>query len=420
MSTCIHNGQLEADILSILKAHLDPKDLSGFLAELKDAEAYEKIVLREPQQQPVDGENGTSRVGERLDHLITFLKGRVSETETCDALLEIGSAFKRYGDLHRAEELFTCILSNGLTMKDERYVGEAHLGRGEVYCLLGRWKDSVTDLNRSRRIFTRMKEHSLLGKVENIIGTGYAEQGKLWEARRHFRLALEMFERVEEKQMTGMALMNLGIVQNIMGQYDVALAQYNRAKPYFEGTGNLVRLAELHHNIGMSYALKSSFTEAFREFDISICLSTRIGNMNLLGLAMLGKAQCLFQLRDFSMALKLIAQAMGCFNASHDRLSLADAYRVRGMIHRELGKFRYAEVCLRTSLRINQELDNRLNIAETTFEIGVLECKRGRTKEAMNDFCGALQCFKKVGALKEVARVETIMNKMREKENASQ
>ena len=210
--------------------------------------------------------------------------------------------------------------------------------------------------------------------------------------------------------MTGTVLMNLGIVHNIMGQYDVALAQYNRAKPHFEGTGDFNRLGELHHNVGMSYSLKSAFDEALREFDVSIDLSTTSKNMNLLGLATLGKANVLYQKKDFPMALKLIAQAMEWFKTSNDRLSMADTYKLRGAIHRELGKLHYAELFLRTSLRINLELGNRLNIAETYFEIGVLEVRRHRDKEARNALEMALQYFKKVGAVRAVVKVENVAN----------
>ena len=406
----MNTQQLEADIVEILGAYVKPRALAKFVAQVNEAETFEKDVLRESKRNRRSRQDHPSLVKERLDHLITFLQSIVSEQETYNALLEIGNIFKKYGDLQRAEETFTLILGHDGRSKERGYVAEAYMRRGEVYSLQGRWKDSAADLSRSRQIFTKMNEHAAVGRVENMVGTSYAEQGRLREAQKYFHRALTMFEQLRERQMTGTVLMNLGIVHNIMGEYDVALAEYNRAKPYFEAAGDFHRLAELHHNAGMSYSFKSAFEEALREFDVSIDLSTTSKNMHLLGLATLGKAHVIYRKKDFPVALKLIAQAMELFKTSNDRLSIADAYTLRGAIHRELGKLHYADLFLRTGLRVNLELGNRLNIAETYFEIGVLEVRKRRDREARKALEMALQYFKKVGALEEVAKVESMLH----------
>jgi tetratricopeptide (TPR) repeat protein len=215
----------------------------------------------------------------------------------------------------------------------------------------------------------------------------------------------------------GTATMNLGIVNNIAGSYDVALSHYKRAQSYFEKAGDADRLAELHHNMGMTYLDKGEYASASREFDRSLSLGTQQHNMNLLGLASLGKANVLYRLNDLPMALKLVNKALEPFTSIGDRLSIADSYRMKGMIHREMKKYNFAESYLLTSLRMNLELKNQLNAAETYFEIGLLEQKRGNASQATAAFEQAHRHFMEIGARGEVGRVEMALHELRSTPN---
>src|SRR5206468_9765451 len=114
---------------------------------------------------------------------------------------------------------------------------------------------------------------------------------------------------------------------------------YKRAQSSFEEAGDLNRLAELHHNMGMSYLSKKLYSEAIRQFNMSHELSSKTQNVALTGIASLGKANAHYHQGDMRMALKLVNEAIIAFTKSMDRLSLADAYKVKGMIHREMKGF---------------------------------------------------------------------------------
>ena len=110
------------------------------------------------------------------------------------------------------------------------------------------------------------------------------------------------------------------------------------------------------------------------------------------------------------MALKLVNQAIDLFTKSHDRLSLADSYKVKGMIHRDMKSLDAAASFLQTSLRINIELNNNLNIAESYSEIGLLEIKRKNPSEAIQAFMKARSAFTKVGAQEDMKRTQDRIN----------
>lgn len=405
-------------ILNLVKTYFKPNVVSGLMNDLRRSDALEHSMIGEKMGRQ-EGKNGVQislRDQDKLDRLITLCHARLSSDEVCRVMLGIGDIFKVHGETSRAEEIYTHALSLGEQAGKKRHIADACLRRGEIYSWKGQWKQSTSDLGRSRAIFLELKHHEALGRVENILGTNHAEQGKIKQAVGFFERALTLFERTEQTQLAGVALMNLGVVCNIMGTYDTALTHYKRAQSCFEGVGDLNRLAELHHNIGMSYLSKQLYNEAINEFNTSYALGSRIQSVSVMGLASLGKANAHFYQNDLTMALKLVSRAIELFNKSTDRLSLADAYKVKGMIHRKMKRYDSAESYLHTSLRINLELNNRLNVAESYYEIGTMELQRKRKQQAFSAFQKAKTGFRKVGAREEEKRTQSIMNSLEDRQ----
>jgi tetratricopeptide (TPR) repeat protein len=394
------------EILSVIKSYFKPDVVTSLMNDLRRSDALENSMVEEK-----GSEGGKSREilldeHANLDRLITLCHARLSDEEVCQVLLGIGDVFKLHGETNRAEELYTMALARGEQAGKKGFVAEAYMRRGEIYSRKGQWKQSTADLGRSRVIFSELKHREALGRVENILGTNHAEQGKIKQAVESFERALTLFERTQQNQMAGVALMNLGITYNIIGNYDSAVVHYKRAQSCFEEVGDLNRLSELHLNMGMTYLSKRMFKEAIHEFNTSHTISSSMENMSLMGLSGLAKANAYYQLHDLPMALKLVNQVIELFTKSTDRLSLADAYKVKGMIHREMKSFDTAASFLQTSLRINTEINNQLNIAESLFEIGILEAQRDRMQEAVQAFQKARAAFKKVGAQQDVKKTQ--------------
>ena len=399
-------------ILNVVKTYCRPEVVGDLMKGIRRSEALDRSLHR-GKGFPTAGQRGRALSlsdQEKLDRLITVCNSRLSVDDLCEVLLGIGDIFKAHGETGRAEEMYTLALSKGEESGKRGYVAEAYMRRGEVYSRRAQWKQSNLDLGRSRAIFTELKLHDALGRVENILGTNHAEQGQLAQAAGFFERALVLFERTQQTQMAGVALMNLGIIRTIAGDPDSALVRYKRAQACFEEVGNLHRLAELHHNMGMSYLAKNLLKEASGEFTASYSLSLSTQSVPLMGLAELARAYVSIRQHDLPVALKQVNHAIDLFTKSNDRLGLADAYKVKGMIHRELKSLDAAASFLETSLRINSELNNHLNIAETCFEIGLLQLKRNRRSDALQAFLRAKAAFKRVGAHEDLKKTQAQIN----------
>jgi tetratricopeptide (TPR) repeat protein len=180
-----------------------------------------------------------------------------------------------------------------------------------------------------------------------------------------------------------------------------------------EVAGDVTKIAEVLHNIGMTHLAKADFEEAYLQFDKSLEYSTKLQNPGLMGLAKLGKANVYFRSEEFRLSLELVNQALKHFETTSDVLSIADSYKVKGMILRELGEYDLARTFFESSIRINEEHGCYLNLGETFFELGLMEknCEHDSVK-AGESLRRALRYFGKVGAAAEIARITSELNSL--------
>lgn len=390
---------IRSEVFDVIGSYCGKKLVSRFLAEQKKIDRMEKkLALVQAGRGKNVGRKVAQGGSEWYDHLITMCKNALSDHDYQEALLQIGSIYKLHGQLKLAEQIYAEAIHHGNQSGETDLLAEAFLLRGEVYSRQGRWAESGADLEQSRRLFVEANSISGLARLENIVGTNMAEQGLLKEAQSCFSTALTNSENAGEKLLSATIFMNLGNLQNILGNCDEALNFHRRALSLFERSGNLLRIAEAHHNIGMSHITKDELRNAKLAFDKSLEYSMRISSPGLMGLSKLGKATVCLLEGDLALALALCNQAHAHFALTNDRLSIADQYKVKGMILRETNKFDLAAMHFDSSLRINEEHNNLLNMGETLFEIGIMERRRRLNKGARDAFNRSIACFQKVGA----------------------
>src|SRR4030065_2292175 len=98
----------------------------------------------------------------------------------------------------------------------------------------------------------------------------------------------------------------------------------------------------------------------------------RLGYMPLVVLCYLSKRDVYTKQNDNMLASAFADKSMEIAYRLNDKLSVADIYRIKGVIQKKMNNFTAAENCFLTSLRINKEVSNKYNYAETAFELGLL------------------------------------------------
>ncbi len=127
--------------------------------------------------------------------------------------------------------------------------------------------------------------------------------------------------------------------------------------------------------------------------------------MQTLGIGYISKAYVYTQLEDYDLAEAFADKAMEVSYKINDKLTIAEVYRIKGIVRRNNGDYHVAENYLYTSFRLNKEAGNQLNIAETNFELGLLfERTKDKAKSELH-FKEALIYYRKIKAKEEVEEI---------------
>lgn len=350
-----------------------------------------------------------------IDRVLTFCTEELPQDQVIRCVLDLGELFEQHGELGRAEEIYTFALAKSELHSEHSALGEALIRRGDVYCRLGRRRDSTADVTQGRKIYRTMNEELGVGRAETILGINYAVGGEVKKGETYLKRALNSFERLDDKLFSGIAHMNLGVVHRILGDHERCMRHFLRAQSTFEQLGEQSKLAEVHYKLGMTFLSTGDVDEALAEFEGCAALSANLADQRLRGLALYGKASAYYQRGDYRTALTFADMALDRFSMQDDRVHIANIYTLKGGIHRETEKPAFAHWYLYTSLRVHQEMENISAAGECYAELGKLHLVRGQIAEARRSFRKSVECFKEAGAVQEVKNVLTALQALKGK-----
>ncbi len=360
-------------------------------------------------------ENGQHLIEESyLSQIVAECQRLLPKKEYISVLTGIASICVDFGEFATAEALFSSAVDEAKEgTRFANQAAEALQKRADVLLRQARWEPAKSDMKESRRLFSRAKNPVGIGKIENSSGIFMAQQGKTKESVSHFKKAASMFEKAKQTDLASTAHMNLGIVATIRGKFDEALVAYKRALTEFENIGDVLKLAELHHNLGMLFLARTELDSALGQFDESLNYANQAHYDELIGLASLGKAEVYARKKDYQLAQLFGNKALAVFRKLNAHLSIADSYKVKGIIQRGMKHYDVAEVYLHTSVSLNEGYNNPRNLGETYMEIGLLSKESGDTGRAKQVFQKSLKYFKQVGAKHSIDQVKEQLHSLR-------
>lgn len=350
------------------------------------------------------------RLGLDTDRIILYAKEKLESKKFIELLLGIGKLALDEGE----GELSLEILERGINESKEKpeaaeFLAEANLLIADVYKKKTKWALSFKHLKKSSGIYRKTGNVNGEAKCLNMLGTVYGELGNFKKARSSFKKSLELISHTNDHDAEGMIEINLGITNGISGDYEKSRYYFIKALKNFEQGGDNKRLAEIYNNLGMLDYNAEKLKLALSEFDRSIDYCLEINYMPLLGLSFLGKAITYIKLQNLPMAAIFTDKALDVCNKVKDRLSVADIYKVKGIIERELGEFKKSENLLKTSLMMNIELGNKLNEAETSVELGRLYDKVKDRKKSTEWFMKAIAYYRGQGSKENIRQIEQLL-----------
>ena len=334
-----------------------------------------------------------------VDKMITHCENDLTEEKFYNLLLDLSQLMLYRGEVAFSLEIVENLL--GKVSSDNKcvsYVAEANLMISKIYWSQAIWDDCNYYVSKAMQLYISISNEHGVAKCENMLGTLYGEKGEFKKALQYLENALVHLKQDDDLSSRAMILTNLGVIHTIQGDFEKAVWNLKTAIEKFESLNDTRRASRVYHNLGMLNTRMGKYDEALDEFNKCISLSLDNDYLSNCAIAYVGKAYIYAKLKNSALADAYTDKAMEIAYKINDTLSIADIYKIKGMIHNEMDNFQLSEEFFENSIRLNKDLENNLNVAESSAELGKLLQKNNRDEEAKLYLDSAVSYYEEIKA----------------------
>ncbi|MGH7606039.1 MAG: tetratricopeptide repeat protein [Gemmatimonadales bacterium] len=259
-------------------------------------------------------------------------------------------------------------------------------GRLGDHVAAARWTHVALALAQNRG-----ERHAEL-RARNFEGAIALARGAVADAERHFTGALELARLLGDPATEARCLNNLGILANIRGDPDAALARYRLALVAYQHAGFVRGLAETQHNIAISVRDQRDYRRALLAAEEAVRLAWSAGDARLAALAAVGRAELHLLLGDVPLAAAELDRAAATYDNLHFPAGLPEVRRLQAAVARTRGDANAA-------VRLLREAADLATQYASTDVLADIERDLAATLEASRDHAGARAARERASAL---------------------
>lgn len=149
---------------------------------------------------------------------------------------------------------------------------------GQVQELIGNTEESITNYQKSLKLFRGLKDKKGESIALNNIGRMYKLNWQLDEALNYYNESLDISIQLNDTIQLISILSNIGNVYNIRYKVDEALEYYKRSLELSTAINDKRNEALTYINIGHNYIMRKEYDTAFKYINKSLAISESIDN----------------------------------------------------------------------------------------------------------------------------------------------
>ena len=324
-------------------------------------------------------------------------------------VLNLAESYESLGGFEQAMASYDEAL--GVARAEEDQEAEADILRkiGRVCRKQSRWDDALGHISQSRAIHESLSNDLGIATCRVSEGIVHYERGDYLSAREAYRFALEIGETLGNRRISASASLNLGILENIAGNFEQATANFGEALTAAQQESYTVLEGRAYHNLGMCGISREDWPAALDAFERALEISEGIGDLALAASSYAQKAHVYLHLNDRTLSAAYCTRALDIFQEVDRPLGKAEALRILGRLVGSGGGHRTGRDLLDESLDLFVRFENPLGEAEVRREIGKLEVERGNTDQARVHLSQAVGIFDRLGARVDVERTQLLI-----------
>ena len=209
---------------------------------------------------------------------------------------------------------------------------------------------------------------------------------------------LNLSERIGFKKGIGDAYNNMGIINNNIGNYLLALEYYQKALKKYKEIRCRKGMGNSNSGIGLLYYKQGNYTEALKYCLIALKIQEEIGDKQGLGNSYTDLGN-IYEVQDnYSEALRRNFSALKIQEEIGDKNGMARSYLNIAYEYNQQGKYQYAIKNIMSCLKISEEVGNKQRVGDSYYYLGGIYKAQKNYSEALKNHLLSLKIKKEIRA----------------------
>ncbi len=256
-------------------------------------------------------------------------------------------------------------------------------------------------------------DHAVELHALNARGAIALVTGEIDDAEEYFTNALTAAKRIDDLEAVGRSSNNLGIIEYYRGRYGRAVSAYNIALAAFQQVGSKRGIAEVEHNIGLTYRDEDQLELALEQAGRAVRAANDAEDRALGALTLAAQAEVRALMGDTRLARREIDQALAVHRELGDEPKDSGDLRVLARILSVNEGTDEAEQLLRDVIDRAKTAGRPKLVADAGRDLARLLEKMGRAAEAVEVAREARVIYSEFGAEAEVRRLDEMIKRMK-------
>ena len=279
-------------------------------------------------------------------------------------------------------------------------IGHSRLGRLDVG---QQW--AMVALSRARVLGDRTLEVRGL----NVCGAIALERGGISEATSFFTRAQEEAMQDNDMATLGRCANNLGIIENMQGDYGRAVGAYTRAIAAYQKARNDRGIAETQHNLGITYREQGRLDDAMHATDTAMRDAERLGDRRLKAQALAGRAEIQVARGEPELAIREAQRAVVIHRDLKDAVRETEDLRILAVALGAAGRKPEAEAMFREVIARAAKHERPLLVAIAQRDLACLLAREGNVAAAREAAETARGTLERLGAKAEAEKLDALV-----------
>ena len=214
------------------------------------------------------------------------------------------------GDNSLALTLYNQAIGAMQLPKDRIHLARALSMRAKQHYLKGQLDDSISDANECIQLVQNdLDQRKILGEAYRNIGLCFFLKGKMQESLNWLGEALNIIRTINDQKNEAVINLELGLAYENLGEYTLSKNKYLSALSYWEQVENPVWLSNLLNNLGVLEQMMGNYEGAIQSFDRSLDYARSCNYIRMEAYVLTGIADLYAELQADEQSLKIYQMA---------------------------------------------------------------------------------------------------------------